>query len=142
MNARGQYGNQPGSLQPWRMAAPVRTRDVRLGADNPTSSYSLHLGPLWFVVGGLGLYLVAHAVGSAAEAAGAAKKAANALWAHEEDRSWRQWLRTPKEERRKWPEERAAWNAWEFEVQRIDDRAEEADAVAERAAKVAKKHSR
>jgi hypothetical protein len=73
----------------------------------------------WWKIWAVGLFGIGvFAVGGLADAAGSAAKA---RWARQEDRSWSKWLKTSPEDRRKWPEERAAWNAWEFEAQRIDD---------------------
>jgi hypothetical protein len=71
-----------------------------------------------------------------AKSADARQSAADALWAGVEERAFQKWLKAPVEDRRKWPEERATWNAWEFAAQRIDDEAAKADAETKKAAKV------
>jgi hypothetical protein len=87
----------------------------------------------WQIWVGLGLWVSVIAV---AQVADAAKSAADARWAREEDRGWQKWLKASPEERRRWPQERVAWNAWEYEAQDIDDEALKA------ARKAAKKPSK
>ncbi len=111
--SRGHYGN--GANGAARDLTGRENYGVRLGADGEAQRTSW-----WQIWVGLGLWIGVIAVAGAADAA---QSAANALWAREEDRGWQKWLKASKEERSRWPAERAAWNAWEYEAQDIDDEA-------------------
>lgn len=138
MNERGQYGDRPWpthDLQRARCAGVSGHYDVRLGAETSTQAT-----PWWIIwlglMGSISLWGVAVAL---EKSAGARWSTANALWAGAEDRAFQKWLKTPVEDRRKWPEERSTWRAWEFAAQRIDDEAANADDEAANAAKTAAK---
>lgn len=123
MSERGQYGQ---SLRDYHRGRSLIGAEPAVSEPTPSTKQSsmgsafLRALPLALFLGGSAI-MAAIATNAVESVAGASKDAADALWARQKDRSFHAWLRTPAEDRRLWPEERRAWNAWNRAARKIDD---------------------